>query len=139
MRNFDEDKRICDAATEGPWRAVITAVRATSSIGHYRVASDTTIQDANFIAEAREGWPAALAEIERLKTELAQTHHKYNAYVAAVLPEIKKRDVYYEELALLRKALEQMDDRKHPMMPRSQMARIAKEALDEAEALRSGT
>lgn len=27
-------------------------------------------------------------------------------------------------------ALERMDDRKNPMLPRSEMARIAKEALD---------
>lgn len=40
----------------------------------------------------------------------------------------------------LRAALERMDDRKNPMMPRSEMARIAKEALDYGETTQeSGT
>ncbi|WP_427050439.1 hypothetical protein [Paenibacillus sp. TC-CSREp1] len=34
------------------------------------------------------------------------------------------------EVQRLRAVLERFDDRKHAMMPRSQMARIAKEALD---------
>ncbi|ETT40922.1 hypothetical protein C162_26730 [Paenibacillus sp. FSL R7-269] len=40
------------------------------------------------------------------------------------------RESYLAENERLRSALKRMDDRKHGMMPRSQMARIAKEALD---------
>lgn len=39
------------------------------------------------------------------------------------------------DLKIAVEALRKMDDRKEPMMPRSQMARIAKEALDKIDGL----
>ncbi len=53
-RDFVADRAICNAATAGPWVAD----------GFERE------EDALFIAEARTGWPAALAEIERLSMQL---------------------------------------------------------------------
>lgn len=35
-----------------------------------------------------------------------------------------------QQVNTLTEALDKMDDRKHPMLPRSEMARIAKETLD---------
>ncbi|MCD9024379.1 hypothetical protein [Cohnella silvisoli] len=100
-RNFAEDRRVCDAASHGPWlvaEGISTQIRQPNVSNRRRIVlppDANGINDARFIAEAREGWPAALAEIERL-----------------------------------RGVLERMDDRKSPMMPRSAMAHLAREALD---------
>ncbi|GGF87957.1 hypothetical protein [Paenibacillus abyssi] len=81
-RNFAADQRICDAATPGPWTIEGNNVDGPDTgYGELRVAtlSDTArreqTENARFIAEARTGWPAALAEIERLKAELESYPH----------------------------------------------------------------
>lgn len=74
MRNFDEDKRICDAATAGPWSFSYDDADDIHYLSNKRFPlciSVDSVVDARFIAEAREGWPAALAEIERLRSVIS--------------------------------------------------------------------
>jgi hypothetical protein len=97
LRNFDEDKRICDAATGGPW-----IVRSSYYGGmNYDVQSKVFSlrlyreENARFIAEAREGWPAALAEIERLQTRVKELCESNAYYIDA---NERLEDVLYELL-----------------------------------------
>ena len=84
MRDFEQDRRICEAATPGEWRigkygqCVIadseygthTDKGAAEYYGGNLVCESTYPQNATFIAAAREGWSAALDEIESLKRQL---------------------------------------------------------------------
>ena len=63
MRDFEADRKLCDAATPGPWES---AVFVGSEVGAIKAGSAFTRDDIKFIAQAREGWPAALDEISRL-------------------------------------------------------------------------
>ena len=86
MRDFEQDRKICEAATPGEWRigkygqCVIadseygthTDKGAAEYYGGNLVCESTYPQNATFIAAAREGWPAALAEIESLKRQLQE-------------------------------------------------------------------
>lgn len=75
-RNFIEDLRICSDVTPGPWKYVSEfdePDRVFDSEEMYPIAElyyENCENDAKFIAEAREGWPAALAEIKRLQAEV---------------------------------------------------------------------
>ncbi|RJE90699.1 hypothetical protein D3P07_00915 [Paenibacillus sp. 1011MAR3C5] len=111
-RDWAADLATCDATTAGPWTYEQSGEYdeglfcggdgyAVMSFGSYPDEYDQSCgeapneADASFIAEARTGWPAALADIEWLRGVLAR-----------------------------------FDDSTNPMLPRSEMARIAKEALD---------
>ncbi|WP_171681320.1 hypothetical protein [Paenibacillus planticolens] len=97
---------LCEAATAGPWFKTdgIHALYVSTNACMDVIAECEVARDATFIAEARTGWPHAIRRAMAAEAEVER----------------------------LRAVLEQMDDRKNPMMPRSQMARIAKEALDYA-------
>lgn len=115
-RDLQADIALCEAATSGPWFAQETTdtwqlfggfhgnlqlVKAPKHGTNYAEYWPEK-EDAKFIAESREGWPIALRRAIAAEAEVER----------------------------LRAVLNQFDDRKHAMMPRSQMARIAKEALD---------
>ena len=81
MRDFEQDRRICEAATKGPWKAIergnsVTsfAVVTVAYLGEPQKNICSLISpktsNAEFISEAREGWPAALDEIQNLKLQL---------------------------------------------------------------------
>lgn len=95
VRDFEADRKICDAATGGSWDVRLWGADWTVTETGIPLAKAISYEDARFIAEARTGWPAALDEIDRL-----------------------------------RGVLERFDARTHPMLSRTDMARIAGEALD---------
>lgn len=83
-RDFEQDLRTCEAATPGPWVTTYYDERV-SKTPHWCVDCNPpdvlTVAildggyggneqlDADFIAAAREGWPAAIREVLRLKAE----------------------------------------------------------------------
>ena len=78
MRDFESDRKLCDAATKGPWKAVGIGYRLK---GFPQVELNTPEQhyfnvnferDAEFIAAARDGWPDAIDRIAELENELLQ-------------------------------------------------------------------
>jgi hypothetical protein len=82
QRDFKADRAICDAATPGPWVDTSTSeevgpIRSISEEDHaYSIIcqdleGDDREADRTFIAAAREGWPAALDEIDRLRIAAA--------------------------------------------------------------------
>ena len=86
-RDLAEDLAICEAATPGPWKV------ADTTEWTYVLDEDDDIVgaceravDADFTAEAREGWPAAIrraqaaeAEVERLERRIKELTES-NAY-----------------------------------------------------------
>lgn len=66
-RNWQRDLEVCRQATSGPWRAEVYARRVMPYICEH-----VDPVDARFIAEAREGWPAALEERERLEERVKE-------------------------------------------------------------------
>jgi hypothetical protein len=116
-RDLHADLALCEVTTPGPWRygkgeskidprpAVL--MNFDYEEGEWYVSADfADLDEARFAAESREGWPEAIRRAIAAEAEVER----------------------------LRSVLEQFDDRKHAMMPRSQMARIAKEALDASPA-----
>jgi len=87
-RNFTEDRRICEAASLGPWKVYggkfgETNIHADNGIVARDIDWDKD-SDARFIAEARTGWPAALDEIERLRNALSRiTEHDGLYYLSS--------------------------------------------------------
>ena len=75
--DIEEAKRICEAATPGPWKKFTTQVRATYDqvIAIAKMEGDMGFKEAHanteFIAYSRTALPAALSEIERLTDALA--------------------------------------------------------------------
>ena len=80
MRDWEADRKLCAAATPGPWRACVWDPMERPHV-HKDAFDQTrcechsdlpiTLADAAFIAAAREGWPAALEEVKRLRLVLA--------------------------------------------------------------------
>lgn len=93
QRDFNKDREICNAATEGPWDTARDQAYAFDAANDYLevwcvtapkgrlICIDTQdfcgIEDdeaagpnLQFIAAARKGWPAALDEIEQLKEQI---------------------------------------------------------------------
>lgn len=76
MRDFEQDRKICEAASKGTY--VVTNCEDNSlQVELYTGKEPKTVKwvnpseyDAKFIYSAREGWPAALDEIESLKRQL---------------------------------------------------------------------
>jgi hypothetical protein len=71
QRDFAKDRAICEAATPGPWnnepKSDIGLL--TDYVGRV-IGFMETSEDREFSVAAREGWPAALDEIERLRAVL---------------------------------------------------------------------
>ena len=70
MRDFEQDRRICEAATKGPWDAYYGCCNGGPHYNIIAAGRELRREDATFIAAAREGWPAALDEIQNLKLQL---------------------------------------------------------------------
>ena len=72
--DIEASRRICDAATDGPWerRDTVTVRRGGEPELRIGCAQDDAhqIADLTFVAHARTALPQALDEIERLRTEL---------------------------------------------------------------------
>ena len=79
MRDFEQDRKICEAATKGNF---VVASYEDNSLQVEIIADagddpdngkwvNPSEHDAKFIYSAREGWPAALREIDRLRSMLS--------------------------------------------------------------------
>lgn len=72
-------------ATPGPWEAALYNGEISGSygrvlaVGKARIAATESNTDAMFIAEAREGWPAAVAEVERLRAQVKRMKNSLEA------------------------------------------------------------
>ncbi len=89
---LDADQAICDKATDGPWTANIEPGDVTiwadvdfvgnvgKPVQRVDVAFDLDERNGKFIAAARTQWPAAIAEVRRLREALSfYAHHaKYS-------------------------------------------------------------
>lgn len=90
MRDFEQDRKICEAATKGPWevrygeeyRGEDDPPVWNGEVHVYVEGTDSWVgtlgyngygeENVKFVAAARKGWPAALAEIESLKRQLQE-------------------------------------------------------------------
>ena len=95
MRDLEKDKEICDRATPGPWYQEANYWDEKNTVlgrGVYQYDSYAKLladmidkeEDAEFIADAREGWPHAIeraikaeAEVKRLRKELDKYKRAY--------------------------------------------------------------
>ena len=106
---------LCEAATPGAWRVgdAMKSVGVTiwkpgaeqkiqGAVGHWaRVARNVSPADASFIAAARTGWPAALAELKRLRDEIEPLRKSRGEATSLAL---SMRDVARDELEKGREA-----------------------------------
>lgn len=89
MRDLDEDLKICEEATPGPWTPNNDAryedhlVWGSKGPGYGAVAEvrfdhprKPRRYDAKFIAEAREGWPHAIKRALEAEEEVDQLKHE---------------------------------------------------------------
>ncbi|ANY67676.1 hypothetical protein BBD42_15290 [Paenibacillus sp. BIHB 4019] len=118
-RDWADDKRTCEVATAGPWEArswatdgadkyfvtqavsggkeVATAWKGLRYMGAPMITDEEAAANACFIASARTGWPAALAEIDRLHDEVGSWYAKTIAEaVRADTAEQRVRDLEAE-------------------------------------------
>ena len=90
MRDFEQDRKICEAAYFGPWEVrygeeyqgdeqppvwngEIHVYAKDTALWIGMLGSEGSgIENAEFVAAAREGWPAALDEIESLKRQMQE-------------------------------------------------------------------
>jgi len=127
VRDFEADRKICEAASAGPWEAMRWEIGGADAYNVQCCDNDvatvwqgvrypfgpeisdyTAKANTRFIAEARTGWPAALdriaeleAENRRLKSDLLTAHiDERTAYVSA--------ETYYNEIQRYRQAFEQI-------------------------------
>ena len=96
--NLQQWRALADAATPGPWSAETghgetgpNYIDSPSGVvayvyDSYRGTLPNAEADAAFIAAAREAVPALLAEVDRLRRELA-SYERHAAYVAGVVEE----------------------------------------------------
>lgn len=74
---IDEELRICEAATDGPWKEFACGVLkgpfwvVSNERGWEQLTTFGNPADATFIAHARTGYPVALRELARLRELLA--------------------------------------------------------------------
>ena len=109
-------KALADAATPGPWEAGeynrVTAdgrhiLKCRDQYDGVRLAiHDNAIADAAFIAAARDAVPELIAEVDRLRTELAQAqaqaenerarrkHDSTDAYNARINAAVRQMEYY---------------------------------------------
>ncbi len=74
MASLDEWQAVCDAATEGPWEASHVDSRHREVVAphspQYWVCHDcATQQDTEFVALARDNWPACIKALRELDAE----------------------------------------------------------------------
>jgi hypothetical protein len=71
IRDFAADLAVCNAASSGPYRIATPTYCGCNCVitGATRGDGKLFPADIAFIKEAREGWPAALAEIARLQRQ----------------------------------------------------------------------
>ena len=110
QRDWDADRKLCDAATKGPWGhrttqdgtdgtgepKISVVVReggngsspiahpswALEELGHLNLPTPEQARaNGRFIAEARTGWPAALDEIRTLQGILSDMQQESTAYL----------------------------------------------------------
>lgn len=90
------DRAIIEAASAAPWIVrpgcgdegpMVFAADGDSVLRRYDGTPYIPDDDANFIAAARTRWPAALDEIDRLRTELATEKRRVAAMLAAARKE----------------------------------------------------
>ena len=116
-RDFAEDRRICDAATEGPWWRKRGNVYASNDemvmrlppmprgYGGVDASEYLNIRDgnANFTAEARTGWPAALDEIQTQAVEIERLRsyvQKLDGYIhvnTSIITELSAENQHYKQ------------------------------------------
>ena len=74
-RDWTEDQRICDAATEGPWEWYDCGYYISVANQSETVIDDSGVimrPNSRFITEARTRWPAALERIRVQDAEIAR-------------------------------------------------------------------
>ena len=77
--DLDAIKARCEAATQGPWKVAEPGYRVARDDGTGFLVASTfmatdsrDLPDATFIAHARTDVPALVAEVDRLRAELAE-------------------------------------------------------------------
>lgn len=75
MRDLNVDLAICETATPGPWHAHNAGLGKGHTYASFDgvlglIAEDSRIEDARFIAEAREGWPEAIRRAQAAEEAL---------------------------------------------------------------------
>lgn len=95
QRDLKADLELCNKATPGPW--VFNGISVLGAHG-LLIARTPNDADAEFIAQAREGWPHAIdramraeAEVEQLKGEIEQLLEIAFAHI----PDVMWRHGYY--------------------------------------------
>lgn len=109
----DEIKRareIIEAATPGEWwipggdgDSVWTKIGEDEGYVASTYTDANAHSDAQFIAAARTGWPAALDEVERLKGQVRLLIELGNSQQSAVLAMAEERDKLREQVERLQK------------------------------------
>lgn len=136
-----EDERFIIEAREGWPEAIRRAIEAEAEV----MRLNTLLSERYAVIERLEADFAA-EEDRRCSMEMSADHWAIEADRLLVENQSLRKDKrlittcydgqsaraseYYTEMLRLRAVLERMDDRKNPMMPRSQMAKLAKEAID---------
>lgn len=128
-RDWSKDWEVCERATPGPWYAI---PHPEYKHGNWRVDTRPDVPHANFgqlaymsaenaqfVAEAREGWPAALEERARLAkrvqeleediTFLTQEYGNSNEPMTQDALELKKRCRILEERARLAERVRELE------------------------------
>ena len=84
IEQLEEWKRLCEAATKGPWQgdnAVIYGfVKTTDGVVVCEMPS--SVADMNFISAARTALPRAIAEIEAQNNEVTAAAHNMSVLIA---------------------------------------------------------
>ena len=90
-RELEDDLKLCNKATQGPWEHRYTSefseIYANNSSAVVAIVGHNP-HDADFIAQAREGWPHAIEraiEAEALARELAEVLLLYEKWEADLL------------------------------------------------------
>ena len=138
-RDFEADRKICDAATGGEWRVYggkfgETNVYAPPYEKANEVVSDISWDrpaDATFIAEARTGWPAALDEIERNRRHISQLETVSTQLERELSITSTENQRYRQALESIRSEVENLSNTHR--MSHEIIEKLTKEALTYAE------
>jgi chromosome segregation ATPase len=128
--DLGQSRHYFDEAFEGWPEAIRRAIAAESRV---QEASEAMTWCADELAKAQREAFDLRKEVERLRKDKQRLHSVYDAQYARSTEYWGEIERLRRENQRLRSVLERMDTRKHAMMPRSQMARLAKEALDYTE------
>jgi hypothetical protein len=83
-RDWEKDWELCQEAVSGPWRVEVCGIDFTNGNARHFVKTPGGLwidvgyapKTAGFIAESREGWPAALEERTRLAERVKELEAK---------------------------------------------------------------